>query len=74
MANAMQSAVLEGRGDELEEENRKGIPERIQELAQGRKLEIQTFKLSSERVEDGISITFELRALIKSDNNSETVT
>jgi hypothetical protein len=74
MANAMQSAVLEGRGDELEEENRKGIPERIQELAQGRKLEIQAFKLSSERVEDGISITFELRALIKFDNNSETVT
>jgi hypothetical protein len=74
MANAMQSAVLEGRGDKLEEENRKGISERIQELTQGRKVEIQAFKLSSERVEDGISITFELRALIKFDNNSETVT
>jgi hypothetical protein len=60
----MQSSVL---SKEKREEKGRGvdaIAEGIRAITQNTKMEIQTFKLTSEKLENGVTIEFELRANI----------
>lgn len=68
----MQSSVLARK--EMEEKKKRAdtISENIRVIAQENKLEFQTFKLSTEKVENGISIEFEMRVKINFNNRSES--
>ncbi len=68
----MQSSVLAR--NEMEEKKKRvdSISENIRAIAQENKLEFQTFKISTEKLENGISIEFEMRAKINFSNRSES--
>jgi hypothetical protein len=59
----MQSSVETSR-----EESRSPIQsarEQLSSLVEGTKLEIETFKLATSKVEDGVSLEFEFRATVR---------
>jgi hypothetical protein len=58
----MQSSALASKKEK--EKGTDSISETIRAITQGKKLEIQTFKLTSERLENGVSIEFQMRATI----------
>lgn len=75
----MQSSVLARNDTEVgmeEEENEStgrfdDIKEQIAAIVQNRRIEIQKFKFSTDRIENGIAIDFALRLVILSNNNNE---
>jgi hypothetical protein len=64
----MQTTVLAEK-DSKDEASAKEIADRVRKFAQDKAFEIEIFRISSEKVEDGISIEFEMRAVIKFKKN-----
>jgi hypothetical protein len=73
LQNAMQSSVLakNGTGEEEGTIRFDAIREQIAIIAQNNRIEIQKFKFSTDRIENGIAIDFALRLVVLSNENGD---
>lgn len=69
----MQSSVIATREEEEESSPIQDISKQISSLTRGTKFEIENFKLSTEKVENGISFEVTLRATIHFPEKETTV-
>jgi hypothetical protein len=60
----MQSSVIEATRDE-DESAIQSISRQISSFTQGTKLEIENFKISTEKAENGLTLEFALRATVR---------
>jgi hypothetical protein len=66
----MQRSVLE-KEREGEKDKVDSVAEVIKAVTQNGKLEIETFKLTTEKIENGVSIDFEMRAYVNFKDRSK---